>query len=127
MADLYYVTLVADANTPAEHIDKAGTKLAFNPAVTSVETIRQSAELYGIAGNAVRAPDGTWTWLMGATTDPLLRAINNLTPWKDTERRRVWRSAFRDLRELGVSSPALITMAQALWAAAAAEITAPTS
>ena len=125
MADLYYVTLVADANTPAEHLDKAGTRLGFDPAAVPVERMRQATELYGVPGNAVRASDGTWTWLMGATTDPLMRAVNNLTPWKDVERRRVWRNAFRELRELGVTSPTLERMAPALWAAAAAEITAP--
>lgn len=119
--DLIPVTLVADAETPTDLVPFAGRVIGVPPG-TALPTDGSGVFLGKFTGYARNTGSG-WEWVMAPAQDQLLRAINRIpgaAGWSDLEARRVWRAAFKQLRDRGINGPELGAVVPLLYSAAVA-------
>lgn len=124
-----WITLIADADTPAALQSHHGERVALPegtvlPPVGQRDTLLvQGFTIHGYVRDGATGPE----WVMTAATDPNVAALNAIpgpAGWSDQAARQTYITVFRKLLKLGVSGPEARPMAKQLYDATAADIAA---
>lgn len=124
-----WVTLVADADTPAAFTAYAGRIIGIPPGIT-LPTTHDTITVSGVTvpGYARPGPGGNGVeWVMQAAVDPNIAALNAIpgpAGWTDTSARDVYKTLGAALLTLGVPGTNVRTGFKQLYDAAVADYVA---
>lgn len=100
IADLTFITMVGDVDTPVELRPSIGKVVG----IPSANGLSNATKLYGLPGRA-RQQLGEWQWVLGTEQDRLATLIDSIPggSWASAEARQTYVQLGRQLTQRGIT------------------------